>query len=125
MAWETLAASLWLSPRPYYFRAISKEALPRSRNFRTSIRHRNQIHHFGTLPQRLCSRVVANRLVFGAVAIIGMFDLTSLFNLSQGTTLVVTVWSIGLIGSVYAIFGGLRPLRFPILSMLSDCLLVD
>ena len=47
-------------------------------------------------------------LYSGAVAIIGMFDLTTLFNLSQGTTLVVTVWSIGLIGSVYAIFGGLK-----------------
>ena len=47
-------------------------------------------------------------LYSGAVAIIGMFDLTSLLNLSQGTTLVVTVWSIGLIGSVYAIFGGLK-----------------
>jgi SSS family solute:Na+ symporter len=47
-------------------------------------------------------------LYSGAVAIIGMFDLTTLLNLSQSTTLVITVWSIGLIGSIYAIFGGLK-----------------
>jgi len=47
-------------------------------------------------------------LYSGAIALIGMFDLTSVLNLDKSTTLVVTVWSIGLIGSVYAIFGGLK-----------------
>ena len=47
-------------------------------------------------------------LYSGAVALIGMFDLTTVFGLDQSTTLIVTVWSIGLIGSIYAIFGGLK-----------------
>ena len=47
-------------------------------------------------------------LYSGAVALIGMFDLTNVFNLGQGVTLIITVWAIGLIGSVYAIFGGLK-----------------
>ncbi|MEL0275479.1 MAG: solute:sodium symporter family transporter, partial [Flavobacteriaceae bacterium] len=47
-------------------------------------------------------------LYSGAVALIGMFDLTTVFGMDQSTTLVITVWSIGLIGSVYAIFGGLK-----------------
>ena len=37
-----------------------------------------------------------------------MFDLSTVFGMDQSTTLVITVWSIGLIGSVYAIFGGLK-----------------
>ena len=47
-------------------------------------------------------------LYSGAVALIGMFDLTTIFGMDQSTTLIITVWSIGLIGSVYAIFGGLK-----------------
>jgi|TARA_B110000259_G_scaffold187372_1_gene241346 SSS family solute:Na+ symporter len=47
-------------------------------------------------------------LYSGAIALIGMFDLTQLFNLSETSTLILTVWSIGIIGSIYAIFGGLK-----------------
>ena len=44
-------------------------------------------------------------LYSGAVALIGMFDLNTLFGMDQSTTLIITVWSIGLIGSVYAFLG--------------------
>ena len=37
-----------------------------------------------------------------------MFDLTMLFGLSDSSTLILTVWAIGIIGSIYAIFGGLK-----------------
>jgi len=47
-------------------------------------------------------------LYSGAVALIGMFDLTTVFGMDQSSTLIITVCSIGLIGSVYAIFGGLK-----------------
>ncbi len=47
-------------------------------------------------------------LYSGAIALIGMFDLTSLMGVDQTTALYITVWSIGLIGSIYAIFGGLK-----------------
>jgi SSS family solute:Na+ symporter len=47
-------------------------------------------------------------LYSGAIALIGMFDLTTLFDLGETSTLIITVWSIGIIGSVYAIFGGLK-----------------
>ena len=47
-------------------------------------------------------------LYSGAIALIGMFDLTNLFQLEQSQTLVLTVCSIGVIGSIYAIFGGLK-----------------
>ena len=47
-------------------------------------------------------------LYSGAVALIGMFDLNTLFQMEQSQTLVLTVCSIGIVGSIYAIFGGLK-----------------
>jgi len=47
-------------------------------------------------------------LYSGAIALIGMFDLNNLFQMNQSQTLVLTVCSIGVIGSIYAIFGGLK-----------------
>ena len=47
-------------------------------------------------------------LYSGAVALIGMFDLNNLFQLEPGQTLVITVCAIGIVGSLYAIFGGLK-----------------
>lgn len=47
-------------------------------------------------------------LYSGAVALIGMFDLTNVFGVSESTALIITVWSIGTIGSIYAVFGGLK-----------------
>ena len=47
-------------------------------------------------------------LYSGAIALIGMFDLTTFLGVSKNTALVITVWSIGTIGAIYAIFGGLK-----------------
>ena len=47
-------------------------------------------------------------LYSGAIALMGMFELPTLLGMSESATLVITVVSIGLIGSIYAIFGGLK-----------------
>jgi SSS family solute:Na+ symporter len=48
-------------------------------------------------------------LYTGAQGMIGILDVQSLLGLeSARTTLVVIVWTVGLIGSVYALFGGLK-----------------
>jgi len=47
-------------------------------------------------------------LYSGAIALMGMFELPALLGMSESTTLVITVVSIGCIGSIYAIFGGLK-----------------
>lgn len=47
-------------------------------------------------------------LYSGSVAISGMFDVPSLLGVSDSTALVICIWGIGLIGSVYAVFGGLK-----------------
>lgn len=47
-------------------------------------------------------------LYSGSLAFSSMFDLPNLFGISQNATIWICVWSIGVIGSIYAIFGGLK-----------------
>jgi SSS family solute:Na+ symporter len=47
-------------------------------------------------------------LYSGSVAISGMFDVPTLLNVSDSTALVICIWGIGIIGSIYAVFGGLK-----------------
>ncbi|WP_108808284.1 solute:sodium symporter family transporter [Aquimarina spinulae] len=47
-------------------------------------------------------------LYSGALAINTMFDIPELIGVSDTTALWITVWAIGGIGSIYAIFGGLK-----------------
>ncbi len=47
-------------------------------------------------------------LYSGALALNGMFDIPELLGVSKTTALWITVWGIGIIGSIYAIFGGLK-----------------
>jgi SSS family solute:Na+ symporter len=47
-------------------------------------------------------------LYSGSIAFSTMFDLPELLGMSQSNVIWLCVWSIGLIGSVYAIFGGLK-----------------
>lgn len=52
--------------------------------------------------------VIPSVLYSGSLAFSTMFDLPELFGLSETATLWVCVWTIGIIGIVYAIFGGLK-----------------
>ena len=47
-------------------------------------------------------------LYSGALALSTMFDVPRLFGISDTAALWLTVWAIGIIGSIYAIFGGLK-----------------
>jgi SSS family solute:Na+ symporter len=47
-------------------------------------------------------------LYSGALAISNMFNVPELLNVSDTKALWITVWGIGIIGSIYAIFGGLK-----------------
>lgn len=47
-------------------------------------------------------------LYSGALAINTMFDIPEMLGTGPKTTLWITVWTIGIIGSIYAIFGGLK-----------------
>lgn len=47
-------------------------------------------------------------LYSGALAINSMFKVPELLGVSKNTALWITVWGIGIVGSIYAIFGGLK-----------------
>jgi SSS family solute:Na+ symporter len=47
-------------------------------------------------------------LYSGSAAISGMFDVPGMFNISDSAALVACIWGIGVIGSIYAVFGGLK-----------------
>jgi len=47
-------------------------------------------------------------LYSGALAINIMFDIPDLLGISEKNALWITVWGIGIVGSIYAIFGGLK-----------------
>lgn len=47
-------------------------------------------------------------LYSGSVAISGMFNIPELLNVSDKTSVIICIWGIGVIGSIYAVFGGLK-----------------
>ncbi|MCK0191050.1 solute:sodium symporter family transporter [Arenibacter sp. F20364] len=47
-------------------------------------------------------------LYSGSVAISGMFNVPELLGVSETSALVICIWGIGIIGSIYAVFGGLK-----------------
>ena len=47
-------------------------------------------------------------LYSGSLAISTMFDIPGLLNISSESALVACVWGIGIIGAIYAVFGGLK-----------------
>ena len=47
-------------------------------------------------------------LYSGSVAISGMFNVPELLGVSEKAALVICIWGIGIIGSIYAVFGGLK-----------------
>ncbi|MCK7590671.1 solute:sodium symporter family transporter [Subsaxibacter sp. CAU 1640] len=47
-------------------------------------------------------------LYSGSVAISGMFNVPELLNVSSTQALWICIWGIGIIGSIYAVFGGLK-----------------
>ena len=83
---------------------------------------------FTTLPQFLCDRfddevrrmtvllfmvgyglvTIPSVLYSGSIAVMQLFDVPALFNLSYGAALVLTVVTIGCVGAAYAVFGGLK-----------------
>ena len=109
MVWETLAAlamvvtAIWLLPR-YLKGGIS--TVPQFLEER-----------FDTMTKTLVSALFLSGYVVvllpvvlysGAVAFTAMFDLQNLLGMDKEACIWVCVWAIGLIGSVYAIFGGLK-----------------
>lgn len=109
MAWETLAAiamvitALFLMPR---YLKMGLTTLPQFLEDR-----------YDTMTKTLTSVLFLSGYVVillpivlysGSLALITMFDIPNTFNISFTVALWIGVWSLGIIGSIYAIFGGLK-----------------
>ncbi|WP_223703057.1 solute:sodium symporter family transporter [Sutcliffiella deserti] len=51
---------------------------------------------------------IPSMLYSGSIAVLQLFDVPALFNISYTQSLWLVVWFVGIIGGIYAIFGGLR-----------------
>lgn len=109
MAWEVTAPiaivimALYLLPK---YLSGSITTLPEflSRRFDKTVRLYVVIlfmlgYIFVTIPSMLYS---------GALAVLQLFDVPALFNISFSESVWLVVWIVGVIGAAYAIFGGLR-----------------
>lgn len=109
MAWETLAAismvvtALFLLPR-YLKGGITTVPQFLERRYDTATKALTSALFLTGYVVVLLPIV----LYSGAVAFSAMFDIPALLGISKTASLWLCVWSIGIIGSVYAIFGGLK-----------------
>ncbi|AOW21542.1 solute:sodium symporter family transporter [Urechidicola croceus] len=109
MAWETLAAiamvvtALFLLPR-YLKGGLTTVPQFLEKRFDTSTKTITSALFLSGYVIVLLPVI----LYSGAVAISGMFDVPTLLNVSDKTALIACIWGIGVIGSIYAVFGGLK-----------------
>ena len=109
MAWETLAAiaivitAIFLLPR-YLKGGITTIPTFLERRYSTFTKTLTSVLFLSGYVVVLLPVV----LYSGALAINTMFDLPTVFGVTKTEGLWITVWALGILGSIYAIFGGLR-----------------
>ncbi|AXT56742.1 solute:sodium symporter family transporter [Aquimarina sp. AD1] len=109
MAWETLAAIAMVVTALYLLPRYLKEGLTTVPQF---LERRYDVGTKTITSGLFLTGYVVVLLPIvlysGALAISTIFDIPTLFNVDKTTALWITVFSIGIIGSIYAIFGGLK-----------------
>ncbi len=109
MAWETLAAIAMVVTAVFLLPRYLKEGLTTVPQFLAK--------RFDVTTKTITSGLFLTGYVVvllpvilysGSVAISGMFDVPTLLDVSDNTALVICIWGIGIIGSIYAVFGGLK-----------------
>ncbi len=109
MAWETLAALAIVVTAIFLLPRYLKEGLTTVPQFLA--------RRFDVATKTITSALFLTGYVVvllpvilysGSVAISGMFNVPELLDVSDGTALVICIWGIGIIGSIYAVFGGLK-----------------
>lgn len=109
MAWETMAAiaivitALYLLPR-YLKQGITTVPQFLEKRFDTTTKTITSALFLSGYVVVLLPIV----LYSGAVAFTAMFDLPNLLGVSNTASIWICVWGIGIVGSIYAIFGGLK-----------------
>lgn len=109
MAWETTAALAMVLTALYFLPRYLKSGFTTIPQFLND-RFDRQTRTIATL-LFLFSYVVAILpvvLLFGATGIESLFDVSEAFGISERRAIWIIVWSVGTLGSLYAIFGGLK-----------------
>lgn len=109
MAWETLAAIAMVVTALFLLPRYLKGGLTTVPGFLAK--------RFDTTTKTLTSGLFLTGYVVvllpvilysGSLAMSGMFNIPELLNVTEKQSVIICVWGIGLIGSVYAVFGGLK-----------------
>ena len=109
MAWETLAAIAMVVTAIYLLPRYLKGGLTTVPQFLAE--------RFDVTTKTLTSVLFLTGYVVvllpvilysGSVAVSGMFNIPELLNVTETQALWICVWGIGIIGSIYAVFGGLK-----------------
>ncbi|MCK5814961.1 MAG: solute:sodium symporter family transporter [Flavobacteriaceae bacterium] len=109
MAWETLAAVAMVVTALFLLPKYLKGGLTTVPQFLSS--------RFDVMTKTMTSGLFLTGYVVvllpvilysGSVAISGMFDLPTLLGVTQIQSIWICVWGIGIVGSIYAVFGGLK-----------------
>jgi SSS family solute:Na+ symporter len=109
MAWETLAAIAMVITALFLLPKYLKKGLTTIPEF-VENRFDSTTKTFITI-LFLSGYVVVllpSILYSGSLALSTIFDIPSLLGVTKNTALWITIWSIGVIGMIYAIFGGLK-----------------
>ncbi|MCF8716245.1 solute:sodium symporter family transporter [Joostella atrarenae] len=109
MAWETLAAIAMVFTAMYLLPKYLKGGITTLPEFLAE-RYDNTTKTITSGLFLLGYIIILLPIVLysGSLAISTMFNIPELLNVSENTALWICVWSIGTIGSIYAIFGGLK-----------------
>lgn len=109
MVWETLAAIAMIATAVYLLPRYLKSGLTTIPGFLEK--------RFDVTTKTLTSVLFLTGyavvllpviLYSGSLAISGMFDIPELLGVSETQSIWICVWGIGIIGSIYAVFGGLK-----------------
>jgi len=109
MVWETLAAIAMIATTIFLLPRYLKGGLTTVPGFLAK--------RFDTTTKTLTSGLFLSGYVVvllpvilysGALAISGMFNVSELLNVTQTQSIWICVWGIGIIGSIYAVIGGLK-----------------
>ncbi len=109
MAWETLAAIAMVVTAVFLLPRYLKEGLTTVPQFLA--------RRFDIATKTITSGLFLTGYVVvllpvilysGSVAISGMFNVPELLEVSDDTALIICIWGIGIVGSIYAVFGGLK-----------------
>jgi SSS family solute:Na+ symporter len=109
MAWETLAALAMVFTAVFLLPRYLKSGISTVPQFLED--------RYDTFTKSITSALFLSGYVIvllpivlysGALAMSNMFDVPKLFGISSGEALWLCVWGIGIVGSIYAIFGGLK-----------------